>query len=70
MHCNHELTNFIEELIGDGFKKDATELEKLGQYIDDKNVLEKLLKIKFDNKLVLKDYIKQHQNIDIDEKIT
>ena len=67
MHCNHELTNFIEELIGDGFKKDATELEKLGQYIDDKNVLEKLLKIKFDNKLVLKDYIKQHQNIDIDE---
>ena len=24
MHCNHELTNFIEELIGDGFKKDAT----------------------------------------------
>ena len=67
IHCNHELTNFIEELIGDGFKKDATELEKLGQYIDDKNVLEKLLKIKFDNKLVLKDYIKQHQNIDIDE---
>ena len=67
MHCNHELTNFIEELIGDGFKKDATELEKLDQYIDDKNVLEKLLKIKFDNKLVLKDYIKQHQNIDIDE---
>ena len=67
MHCNHELTNFIEELIGDGFKKDATELEKLGQYIDDKNVLEKLLKIKFDNKLVLKEYIKQHQNIDIDE---
>lgn len=29
MHCNPTLTRYIESLIGNGFKKDATELEKL-----------------------------------------
>ncbi|WP_455542353.1 glycogen/starch/alpha-glucan phosphorylase [Intestinibacter sp.] len=67
MHCNHELTDLIEELIGDGFKKDATELEKLGEYINDKDVLQKLLDIKFNNKIKLKNYIKQYQGVEIDE---
>ncbi|MBU5336359.1 glycogen/starch/alpha-glucan phosphorylase [Intestinibacter bartlettii] len=67
MHCNHELTNLIEDLIGDGFKTDANELEKLGEYVDNKDVLQKLLNIKFDNKVELKNYIKQHQGIEINE---
>ncbi len=67
MHCNHELTNFITELIGDGFKKDATELEKLTKFIDDKSVLENLEKIKATKKLHLKEYLKEIQNIEIDE---
>ena len=67
MHCNHELTNLIEDLIGDGFKTDANELEKLGEYVDNKDVLKKLLNIKFDNKVELKNYIKQHQGIEINE---
>ncbi len=36
----------MTELIGDGFKKDATELEKLSAYADDTAVLEKLLAVK------------------------
>lgn len=68
MHCNHELTDLIENLIGDGFKKDAIELEKLQEYVDDKDVLQKLLNIKTNNKIALKNYIKQHEGIDIDEK--
>ena len=67
MHCNHELTALIEDLIGDGFKKDAIELEKLQEYVNDEGVLQKLLDIKTNNKLALKNYIKQHQGIEIDE---
>lgn len=67
MHCNHELTALIEDLIGDGFKKDVIELEKLQEYVNDEGVLQKLLDIKTNNKLALKNYIKQHQGIEIDE---
>ena len=67
MHCNHELTDLIGDLIGDGFKKDAIELEKLQEYVNDEGVLQKLLDIKTNNKLALKNYIKQHQGIEIDE---
>lgn len=67
MHCNHELTDLIEDLIGDGFKKDAIKLEKLQEYVNDEGVLQKLLDIKTNNKLALKNYIKQHQGIEIDE---
>ena len=67
MHCNHELTDLIEDLIGDGFKKDAIDLEKLQEYVNDEGVLQKLLDIKTNNKLALKNYIKQHQGIEIDE---
>ena len=57
LHCDHELTKFITSLIGEGYKTDATELEKLLKFKDDKKVLSELLKIKQFNKTVLKDYI-------------
>ncbi|EHL16761.1 hypothetical protein HMPREF9629_00003 [Peptoanaerobacter stomatis] len=66
LNCNEELTDFITSLIGDGFKKDATELEKLSQFVDDEQVLEKLLEIKKHHKQELSDYIKLHENIEID----
>ena len=67
LHSNKELTALVEELIGSGFKKDAMELEKLGQFVNDDAVLDKLLAIKTDNKKVLKDYLKKTQNVDLDE---
>ncbi len=67
IHCNHDLTDFIERLIGNGFKKDASELQNLLKFVDDEDVLNELLEIKYKNKLVLKDYIKSIQNIDLDE---
>ena len=67
MHCNPELTSLIENLIGIGFKTDAAELQKLKKYIDDEQVLQKILDIKQDNKTELKKYLKRVQNIDIDE---
>ncbi|WP_459479949.1 glycogen/starch/alpha-glucan phosphorylase [Clostridium saccharoperbutylacetonicum] len=67
IHCNNELSSYITELIGDGYKKDASKLENLSKFIDDKAVLNKLGQIKKENKLALKNYLKETQSIDIDE---
>ena len=67
LHCNNELADYITELIGDGFKKNADKLEDLAKFVDDKNVLDKLDKIKKDNKLALKKYLKETQNVNINE---
>lgn len=68
MHCNTELAEYITSLIGDGWKKDAKELEKLLGYKEDTEVLKKMLEIKENNKKQLKKYLKDTQNIDIPEK--
>ena len=67
MYCNPELTKLIEDLIGNEFKVNADKLQDLIKYIDDEKVLKKLLDIKHDNKVKLKEYLKKTQNIDIDE---
>ncbi len=67
LHCNEELTSWIEGLIGNGFKKDATELEKLLQYQGDQKVLESLLQIKAEKKKKLKEYLLRTQGVEIDE---
>ena len=67
MYCNLELTKLIEDLIGNEFKVNADKLQDLIKYIDDEKVLKKLLDIKHDNKIKLKEYLKKTQNIDIDE---
>lgn len=66
LYCNPQLTSLIEELIGPGFKKDAMELEKLAAYVNDDAVLEKLLSVKEARKVILRDFLKHTQNIDID----
>ncbi len=67
VHCNHDLAEYIKELIGPGYMENAEELEKLLQYKDDVKVLEKLREIKADAKKELKKYLKMTQNADIDE---
>ncbi|NLZ49586.1 MAG: glycogen/starch/alpha-glucan phosphorylase [Clostridiales bacterium] len=66
MHCNPELSNFITETIGHGWKKDASKLEYLLNYIDDDAVLDKILAIKHNNKVALAKYLKETENVDID----
>ena len=66
MHCNPELAEFITELIGDGYKTDATELERLAEFADDKRVIKRLLEIKQGKKQALADYFKQTQGVEID----
>ena len=67
LHCNEELTSWIEGLIGNGFKKDATELEKLLQYQGDQKVLKSLLQVKAEKKKQLKEYLLRTQGVEIDE---
>ena len=54
LHCDPEMTEFITSLIGPGFKKNAEELEKLGAYVNDEEVLKKLLAVKGTRKTELK----------------
>ena len=58
--ANPELAGFISELIGDGFIKDASKLEELKKYTDDKAVLERLAEIKRLNKERLSNYLSEN----------
>jgi len=66
LHCNHPLADFLTEIIGDGYKKDAKELEKLLAYKEDETVLRKLIRIKKDNKERLAEYLKETQGLTLD----
>ena len=67
IHSNPQLTELITSLIGDGIKKDATELEKLLDYKDNKEVLNKILSIKNTKKAELKNALMERQNVEINE---
>ncbi len=67
LHSNHELAELISSKIGDGFKKDANELEKLMQFKDDEAVLKAITDIKMTKKKEFKDYLLKKENIEIDE---
>ncbi len=63
LSCNHDLADYITELIGSGYKKDATQLERLLQYIDDEMVLDRIAEIKQDKKKELCAYIKEKEGV-------
>ena len=65
MSCNPELAALITELIGDGWKKNAEELNKLEAFKDDVKVLEQFMAVKALKKRELADYLKETQNLDI-----
>lgn len=67
IHSNPQLTELITSLIGDGFKKDATELEKLLDYKDNEEVLNKILTLKNTKKAELKNALMERQNVEINE---
>ena len=67
MSCNPELSAMITDLIGEGWKKDANELEKLGNFVNDDAVLDRLLAVKAGKKADLKNYLKMKQGFEIDE---
>ena len=63
---NPKLADFITNLIGNGFTKDADELEKLMNYKNDISVLDRLAEIKKENKEYMAKYIKVNNGIIVD----
>ena len=63
---NPELTAFLDELIGEGYKKDANRLEDLLKYQDDASVLKRLEEIKIGNKARLAGYIAKKNGVNVD----
>ncbi len=65
LSCNKELAACISKTIGDGYKKDAAQLEKLLQHKDDEALLREIKSIKKAKKAELAAYIKEHEGVDI-----
>ena len=65
LHCNPALTELLDELIGEGYKKDAAELEKLLAFKDDEKVLDRLVEIKHANKEALCKYLEETQGVEV-----
>lgn len=63
---NPKLTDYITELIGDGFITKSDELLKLRDFKDDKKVLDKLMEIKHENKVRFAKIVKKRNGVEID----
>ena len=66
LECDPALTAEIEKLIGSGFRKDATELEKLLPYTENVDILQQFSAVKAQNKRALADWLHRTQNITVD----
>ena len=66
LECDPRLTAVLEKHIGTGFRKDASELEKLMAFADDAAVLEELREVKRENKEALADWLRRTQGVTVD----
>lgn len=66
LSCNHELADLISETIGNGYKKNAAELEKLLAFEDDEAFLNRLAAIKQQKKEALAAYVAEKEGIQLD----
>ena len=67
MSCNKELSDYITEVIGDSWKRDASRLEKLLGHIEDKAVLDRISDIKKLKKQELIAYVEEKEGVKLDE---
>lgn len=63
LSCNHELATFLSDTIGDAYKKDAANLEKLLEYADDDTVLNRIAEIKMNRKKDLAAYVQEAEGV-------
>lgn len=63
LSCNHELAGFLSDTIGDAYKKDAANLEKLLEYADDDVVLNRIAEIKMNRKKDLAAYVQEAEGV-------
>ncbi|MDE6404369.1 MAG: glycogen/starch/alpha-glucan family phosphorylase [Lachnospiraceae bacterium] len=63
LSCNRELACFLSDTIGDGYKKDAANLEKLLEFADDEAVLDRIAGIKMNRKKDLAAYVQKAEGV-------
>ncbi|MBQ3107758.1 MAG: glycogen/starch/alpha-glucan phosphorylase, partial [Firmicutes bacterium] len=66
IQSNPGLTKLITEAIGDGWKTDMTQISRLENFRSDAAFIEKLLDVKYQNKLRLADYLYQTSGVKVD----
>lgn len=66
LYSNPELTDLISTKIGDGFKKDFNELEKLLAFVDDKKLQDEFMEVKYQRKVILADYLNEKYGFELD----
>lgn len=65
-HGNPLLADWVTEKIGDGWITDLSQISKLKPYVDDEQARKEFMQIKYQNKVRLAKYIKEHNGIDVD----
>ncbi len=68
LHGNPLLANWVTGKIGDEWITNLPHIEKLAVYADDERCRREFMNIKYNNKLRLVEYIKQHNGIDVDPR--
>ena len=65
LQSNPELSKMITDLIGDEWITDLSQLKKLEDFIDDEEVLKKILTIKHAKKIELVNYLRDVQGVEV-----
>ncbi|MCC8127840.1 MAG: glycogen/starch/alpha-glucan phosphorylase [Clostridiales bacterium] len=68
LHANPLLSNWITDKIGSEWITDLSAISKLKLYVDDERCQHEFMNIKYQNKLRLAKYIKEHNGIDVDPR--
>ena len=68
LHGNPLLASWVTNKIGDEWITDLSHLDKLSVYVDDEKCQREFMQIKYQNKVRLAKYIKEHNGIDIDPR--
>ncbi|MGN0398407.1 MAG: glycogen/starch/alpha-glucan phosphorylase [Candidatus Fimimorpha sp.] len=68
LHANPLLANWVTDKIGDEWITDLPHLKKLEVFVDDPKAQQEFMNIKYQNKIRLAKYIKEHNGIDVDPR--
>ena len=68
LHGNPLLASWVTDKIGDDWITDLSHLDRLSVYVDDKKCQQEFMNIKYQNKVRLAKYIKEHNGIDVDPR--
>ncbi len=68
LHANPLLSSWVTDHIGDGWITDLTQIAGMKEYADDPKAQQEFMNIKYQNKVRLADYIREHNGIEVDPR--